>query len=280
MSFFEKIKVGMMSPKKIALVRKERTAKTVIFLMFLIFITMIPTAIDIIKFNRLDSFTKNEVINDFVKAGGVDCAILGNTLECSTSEPTKIPISQFEMMFLVFDDTGTYSPKIGETSFVFSKTGILLAQGTIIIPVLGYESIPEFQGIDFNDSSSRLSTQFWGSFFSVVDNFVQQNKIAIILVGLPTAYIALGINFMIFALFVSLIFYMFNSVYKIKFGEIFNINSVALVPYVFMQLLSSLLGIAFIFYIGMVMSIFYALSAIKHIIENSEHPRKEDGNGL
>jgi len=276
MNFFKKIKIGLTSPKQISQFRNEKIGKTILYFLFLALIALIPTTIDIAKISSLEPFLKNEIKNYFSDAGGADCVITNYELVCQTTEPTIVILENYQPLVIVFDASNDYSTKSGETAFVFREKGVFIEQGGLSFEALKYADDEGFEGLDFNNSSNRNDNTFWDAFFLRVDNYIANNKMQIAVIGITAAFFTLGLDVLVTLLFMTALLFMLNSVYRIKFSELFRTTTYAMTPYVFVQLVAILLNATILVYVGMILTGIYAITAVRQMTDNFQNPRKEE----
>lgn len=276
MNMLKKIKIGLSMPKQIIQFRFERIGATILYFFVMVLITLIPTLIDLIKLSSLDPATKNEIKNDFVDAGGANCNIQNQTLSCIQAEPTMIRLTGLQPFIVVFDPSNTYTVPSNSTAILFGEKGVYFKQSGLSLEIVQYENHPSFEGMDFNNSSSRTDNTFWDPFFEIVDYFIQANKGSIVSVGLFAGFISIALDQATTLLFMAALLYMLNSVYRMKFGELFRITTYAMTPYIFIQLIAILLNVSIIVYVGMIMTGIYAITAVRQITNQFQQPGKED----
>jgi hypothetical protein len=276
MNIIKKFRIGLTAPKQIAQFRFERMGKTLLYFFVMILITLIPSGIDLVKFSSIQPALKNDIVNDFVDAGGVDCIISNQTLSCNETEVKVIQMSGFQPLIIVFDPSNTYVVERNTSAILFGQTAVYLKQSGVSIEVMTYESHPSFDGLDFKDSSVRSSIVFWNAFFEIIDSFILENKGSIISIGLIAAYISIAFDHMTTLLFMSALLFMLNSVYRVKFKELFKTTTYAMTPYILVQLIAILFNFAFIMYVGMIMTGVYAITAVRQMTNQFQGPGKED----
>lgn len=265
---FKRFKSGLFSPSEVVNYRFDKKIITIIYLLILVILSILPSAISMIGNDSLTYADKRVIRESFLRED-IPFKIENNLLLPSAplnEEYQEIRIT--DQIRIVFTDRSDYTLPVDafdiSATIILSQEGVYYQKTLSRIFLFRYSDYPELQNLDLNFASVD-DFQFWETVFQIVDQ--QLSKYAVVSVLINIAIIALAslIGLLFFGLLVSLFQKM--SMPFIRFGQYFKLIIYLLTPFVVCQLIGSLFGFDLLPFIGIVITVIYASRMNRKLIQ-------------
>lgn len=251
---FNRFRDSIFKPKKIAKYSMDKIWFVLLYVLIMTLICLLPTVITVATFDKIPSSSiraLHEIFedNDKIPNIKIENYILTNTEETS--------ITYYDNYSIGFNN-----PELNDTviTVIFNEEGINIYSNGIGSLFLSYKHL-DIQNLDFGKLNQGDSEEF-KLLITYCDNIVNDYKMIWGTSVIIYSFIEILVVFFLFILFLTFFEKLFCD-YPFKIA--FNIISYSSTVFFISFLLSQLLGMSFIYLIGIVISVLYANLSLKSI---------------
>ena len=271
---FKKLSNSLLSPKEVAKYYGESFGKTFVFLLLMLFLLLVVTFVSIMTTSALTEDIKKEIKKTFVNeeiAFVIEDGVLKN-INNDNSAVYKKQIS--ETMFIVFsEDIEKVEASMDTVTFILTNDGVY-TKYPIVYKIMEFKDFEYLKNLDFSNKEILSDISFWDNIFNVVETVLGEYKPIFVVIGLIYNFMYLAGLMMAIALITTFFSKMRTSNF-LSFGSIFKLTIYNLAPFVICLIFSTLFNIAFLMWIGYILTAVYNFITINEVLKNLYLNRNE-----
>ncbi len=293
---YKRFKDCLFAPRNIADYVNEPKKKTIGYVLFLIFLYILPLLIivlfsstiskdvadnfvdDFSSSNQLhyqikdhtlvgiDGFNEIEVVKSSLNVNGVDVPTLFVFDVLGNLDINKLNVEQEINLLLVFSqDKLSIMSMIGKTDNSNNSNGVeqlaVNKGNTLVFMEQTYAKL-KLSDIDFSRNTNTNDFTFDSQILSLINSIYQSIKNKLLIIIIPVIIFAGASAYMLSVLFITVLEKLLYAYLQISFGKVFKTVLYASTPYVICCIISTFTGFSILEIIGDILMIIYTIKAL------------------
>ena len=277
MGFLNRIADSLFSPKGLRAYANDKVIKVLLYLLFLICITLIPVIIDSPNYGKLSYETKlaiREVFDSETKK--IDFKIENNKLVGKEEDQYFRQLTTNMSLFIGLNtDTnvtvGEKELKLANTGMVlcFLEDGVYLMNYVYKYKIISYEDYEQLEGIDFNKATIDDS-EFWDNIFSTYSSVLKKFQPFLSIVYIGSSFVQALVMLLFYSVLVTW-FNRFGMKVNYSFWENWRITVYGLTAFTLGNALALMINMSIFYYVGIIWSLIICIISTQNFIGRGEN---------
>ena len=277
MGFLNRIAYGLFSPKGLRAYAGDKIIKVLLYLLFLVCVTVIPAAIDSPNYGKLSYDTKLAIREAFAaETKEINFSIEDGKLIGNTDDFYYKQITSNLMLFIGFDPDVKIS--VGEKEVDLLNTGILLCfleDGVYIVnrlyktKLINYDDYDVLEGIDFNDAT-KDNRDFWDSIFNVYHGVLGKFQPFLSIVYIGSSFFQAIVTLLSYSVLLTW-FNRLGMKSSFTFGQSWKITTYGLTAFALGNVLAIMFNFSIFYYVGIIWTLIICIISTQNFIGRGEN---------